>query len=122
MPETSREAKALVRANPEHRETSADPQTHWFSPQLTLPQGHERWIVVVTDAGLARTRATMTKRAQQDQEDWERQLWHLGNQEFACQADAEAAIHRRLKRLPIWLRVASMVASWPHYAGRGRPP
>jgi transposase len=122
VPETSREAKTLVREQPTEWEATADGKTRWFTRQLAAPQGQERWIVVVTDAGLARTRASVRRRAQQDQEHWERQLWHFGNQEFACQADAQAAQERQLKSLPIWLRVASTVTSRPHYVGKGRPP
>jgi len=123
-PETSREAKALVRdepSQPDHWQTSADGKTRWFSRHLQLSQGVERWIVVVTEAGLARARASMRKRAQQDQQQWERQLWHWGNQEFACQADAHAERERRLKTLPSWLQMGSTVSVRPHYADRGRP-
>jgi transposase len=124
VPATSREASALLSEEPALGQwaSSADGQTRWFSRQMELAQGRERWIVVVTDAGLARTRATLAQRAQRDQEQWERQLWHLGNQAFACQADAEAALQRQLKTLPVWLRVASTVSPRPHYAGKGRPP
>jgi transposase len=121
VPATSREANALLSEVPEHWASSADGQTRWFSRQVDLAQGRERWIVVVTDAGLARTRATVTKRAQRDRDHWERQLWHLGNQPFACQADAEAEQQRQLKPLPVWLRVASTVSRQPHYAHKGRP-
>jgi transposase len=122
VPETAREAKALVREEPEQWETSADRKMRWFTRQLQLPQGEERWIVVVTDAGLARARATVRQRAQRDLEQWERQLWHLGNQEFACQADAHADRERQLKALPDWLRVTSTLTRRPHYTGKGRPP
>lgn len=127
VPETSREAKALVRdeltllQHPDHWQTSADGKTRWFARHVELPQGVERWIVVASEAGLTRTRATMNKRAQQDREQWERQLWHLGNQEFACEADAQAELHRRLKTLPVWLHVTTQVTAQPHYAGKGRP-
>jgi transposase len=121
VPETSREAKALVRAEPASWQTSADHTMRWFSRQVELPQGVERWLVVVTDAGLARTRASMTKRAQQDQAHWARQLWHLGNQAFACQADAEAEVQRWLKTLLRWLRVECQITRRAHYAGQGRP-
>ncbi len=121
VPATSRDATALLSEEPASWQASADGQTRWFSRQVELAQGRERWIVVVTDAGLARTRATMTTRAQRDREQWARQLWHLGHQAFACQADAEAAAQRQLKMLPVWLRVASTVSSQPHYAGKGRP-
>jgi transposase len=120
-PETSREAKAFLRAEPTSWQTSADHQLRWFSGQADLPQGMERWLVVVTEAGLARTRATLMQRAQQDQERWERDLWHLGNQAFACQADAEAEAQRRLKTLPSWLHVAHQILPRKHYASKGRP-
>jgi transposase len=124
VPATSREASALLSEDPAPGQwgSSADGQTRWFSRQVELAQGQERWLVVVTDAGLARTRTTLAKRAQRDREHWERQLWHLGNQAFACQADAEAALQRQLKTLPVWLQVASTVSPRPHYAGKGRPP
>ena len=121
VPETSQEAKALVRDEPTDWETSADGATRWFTRQMDLPQGTERWIVVVTQAGRERTRATLARRAQQDQERWERQLWHLRQQEFACQADAEAELERQLKTLPIWLRVTSQLRVRSHYPGKGRP-
>jgi transposase len=121
VPETSHAAKALVREEPTDWESSADGTIHWFARQLELPQGQERWIVVVSEAGLARTRATLRQRAEQDREQWERQLWHLGHQEFACEADAHAELARRLKRLPTWLHVGRSVSMRAHYGGRGRP-
>jgi transposase len=51
VPETSREAKALVRDEPTRWETSADGQTRWFTRQLDLPQGTERWLIVTTSSG-----------------------------------------------------------------------
>jgi transposase len=127
VPATSREAAALLDEEPASWERSADGLTQWFSRQVELAQGRERWIVVETTAGVARTRATLAKRAQQDQQDqqdqeqWARQLWHLGHQAFACQADAEAAVQQQLKTLPIWLRATHRVSSRAHYAGKGRP-
>jgi transposase len=122
VPATSRAATALLSEEPKQWVSSADGQTRWFSRQVEVAQGQERWIVVVTDAGLARTRATLAQRAQRDRDHWERQLWHLGHHAFACQADAQAEQQRQLQTLPIWLRVASTVSSRPHYAGKGRPP
>jgi transposase len=121
VPETSVEAKALVREAVTDWEVSADGATRWCSRQVDLPQGTERWIVVVTQEGKERTRATLNRRAKQDQEQWERQLWHLAHQEFACQPDAEAELERQVKTLPVWLRVSSQVHVRSHYGGKGRP-
>jgi transposase len=121
VPATSREATVLLGEEPASWESSSDRQTHWFSRQIELAQGRERWLVVVTEAGLVRTRATVRRRAQRDLEHWERQLWHLGNQAFACQVDAEAAAQRQLKTLPGWLRIEHTVSNHLHYVGKGRP-
>jgi transposase len=121
VPETSSPAKALVRETVTDWEASADGAMRWFSRQVELPQGRERWIVVVTQAGKERTRATLNRRATQDQEQWERQLWHLSHQAFACQADAEAELERQLKTLPSWLQVTHQVRVRSHYGGKGRP-
>jgi hypothetical protein len=58
----------------------------------------------------------------QTQEQWQRTLWHLGNQAFACAPDACAALARALKDVPDWLRVESQVVAQPRYARPGRPP
>src|SRR5262249_33448846 len=115
------EATALLGEEATSWESGPDQQTRWFSRQVEVAQGGERWSVVVTQTGLARTRATLAQRAQRDRDHWERQLWHLGNQACASQAEAHAAQQRPLTPLPVWLRVVSTVSSQPHYARKGRP-
>jgi transposase len=122
VPATSREAAALLSAEPAQWVSSAHGGTRWFSQPVELAPGRERWIVVVTAAGLTRVRATLTHRAQRDRDHWERQRWHLGTHAFACQAEAEAAAQRQRKTVPVWLRVAQRVSRRPHSAGTGRPP
>jgi len=46
---------------------------------------------------------------------------YLVDQEFACEADAQAELHRRLKTLPVWLQVQSQITPRAHYASKGRP-
>jgi hypothetical protein len=77
--------------------------------------------VVRTQEGEERARATVQRQAERDQATWEKRLWHLGNQTFACQPDAEAALAKTCQRLPPWLTVASTVTSHPTYSTRGRP-
>jgi transposase len=99
VPETSTAAQAMVQERLETSETldswqrSPDVMRHWWSrEQLDLPQGPERWIVVRTREGEERVRATLQRQAQREQETWEKRLWHLGNQTFACAPDAAAAL------------------------------
>jgi len=84
-------------------------------------QGPERCIVVRTQEGEERARATVRRQAQRDQQTWEKRLWHLGNQTFACQPDADAALATAWQRLPPSFVVMSVVTSQVGYAARGRP-
>src|SRR6266436_5509304 len=47
VPETSKEAKAVVEtgANKTEWQDSEDGQIHWFTQTMSLPQGQERWVV-----------------------------------------------------------------------------
>ena len=111
VPETSTAAQAMVQERLETLEgwqSSADGTRHWWSrEQPDLPQGPERWIVVRTQEGEERARATVQRQAEREQVTWEKRLWHLGNQPFACQPDAEAALAKTCQRLPPWFVLAS---------------
>jgi transposase len=101
---------------------NADGSRHWWSRQQPdLPQGPERWIVVRTQEGTERARATLLRQAERDQTTWEKRLWHLEKRTFACQPDAEAAVTTTCQRLPPWFQIQSTVTARPTYSTRGRP-
>jgi hypothetical protein len=72
VPETSTAAQAIVQERLETLEgwqNSPDGTRHWWSrEQPDLPQGPERWIVVRTQEGEDRARATVQRQAQRDQQ------------------------------------------------------
>ena len=124
VPETSTEAKAAVAAScaPDSAwQANADETVHWVSHRLALPQGEERWLVVRTRPGEQRARASLTRQVSQAQEQWQRTLWHLSHQDFACAADAQAALARTRKALPRWLHIQGEALPHARYAHRGRP-
>ncbi len=59
--ETSTEAKTLIQQGSETWQQSEDGTVHWFSRELTLPQGGERWVVVYTQASLQRAQQSMQR-------------------------------------------------------------
>ncbi len=93
----------------------------WFSRQMSLPQGNERWVVIYTQASVERVRQTMQRQVSKAQNKWEQKCWHLGNRHFACEADARMALERELKGKPLWLDVHSEIIAHRQYAGKGRP-
>ncbi len=60
------------------------------SGRLLSKQAGERWVVVRTLAGEDRARATLQRQVDKTREQWEKALWHLSNQRFACVRDARA--------------------------------
>src|SRR5229473_517322 len=111
--ETMSEAKALLEEGSENWQQSEDGMAHWFSRELTLPQGRERWIVIYTQASVERVRQTMQRQVSKAQNNWEQRCWHLSNRRFACETDARAALERELKGKPVWLDVHCEVKTHP---------
>src|SRR5262245_54138566 len=127
VPETSTEAKAAVAEAVEAATTGSGWQTtdertvHWSRLSGTRSPDTERWLVVRTRAGQERARATLARQVAVQQEAWQRTLWHLGNRDFACAPDAQAALTRALQDLPDWLQVEGQMVAQPRTTGKGRP-
>jgi transposase len=121
VPETTTTAEVLVREAPAAWHMSKDGERQWWSRVLDLPQGRERWIIVRSKEGETRARTTMQRQAERDHTTWMQRLWHLGNQPFACQADAEAALAKACQRLPAWIQVQTSVGAVAKHEKPGRP-
>jgi transposase len=68
-----------------------------------------------------RRRVPKCSAVEKAQQEWTQRLWHLSHQDFACEADAQAALEREQKELPAWLEVQGQVVAQPRYATKGRP-
>src|SRR5262249_28743957 len=90
VPETSAEAKAAV-LGAEEATWQQEGALSW-PPVATTPLG-ERWVVVRSTQGEERARATLARKAEQTRAQGEKVLWHLRAQRFACEPDAQAALH-----------------------------
>lgn len=119
--ETSTEARTVLQEGSETWQQSQDGTIHWFSREMELPQGTERWVIVRTQASQLRAQQTLQRQVSKAQASWQHKCWHLGNQRFACEADAHAALERELKAKPTWLEVHSEVVAHRQYARKGRP-
>jgi transposase len=67
---------------------------------MDLPQGKERWVIVRTYAQMQATQEQMEKKVQKSRQEWEKRLWHLSNQSFACETDAQQAWKEAMKGKP----------------------
>jgi transposase len=117
VPDTSKEACAALQVADDAWQQEGD--LFWASaPQA--PPG-ERWVVVRTTQGEQRARAPLQRRVQKAQHEWEQAFWHLGNQRFACEPDAQAALDQALKKRPDWLAVQAQLVAHPKHDRVGRP-
>ena len=121
VPETSTEAKAALAEEPEQWQEFPDQRGQYVRLHRSLPQGEERWLMIRTTENLGAARSALHKKASKEQAVWEKRLWHLGVQSFACQQDAEVAWRKAISKLPVWLQAERTMESSPHYGKAGRP-
>lgn len=122
VPDTSQAAHAALDvADDAWQQDTLDPAgTRCWVPVAQPPEG-ERWLVVRTAPGEERAHATLARRVEQARTQWEQRLWHLGNQRFACEPDAQAALAAQRKTCPAWLAVQAHVYAVPKHDRPGRP-
>jgi transposase len=117
VPDTSKAARAARAVADDAWQRQGD--LFWAAaPQA--PDG-ERWVVVRTAQGEGQARATLQRQVESTRDQWEKALWHLGNQRFACVPDARAALARQLKTRPAWLQVERVLVMQPKHRRPGRP-
>jgi transposase len=121
VPETSTEAKVALQEESTQWKELSDGSGQYRTSVLDLPQGKERWVIIRTKAGEKAARAQMEKKVKKAQEQWEKKLWHLSKQEFACQNDAESAWKQTTKGKPTLLVVTYTTQEEGHYEQKGRP-
>ncbi len=67
------------------------------------------------------TQEQMEHKVKKTQQEWEKRLWHLSNQAFACEPDAQNAWEKALKGKPSWLIATFTLKEQKQYEQRGRP-
>ncbi|HEV8194381.1 MAG TPA: IS1634 family transposase [Ktedonobacterales bacterium] len=117
VPETSKEAYVA-------RQVADDAWQHagnlFWAPVQQAPDG-EPWVVVRTTQGEERAQASLRRQVDKACREWELALWHLGNQRFACQPDAQATLAQHLKKRPEWLTVQTQFIVHSKHRQPGRP-
>jgi transposase len=121
VPETSMVAKRALAQEPEQWQALSDGSGEYVVRTMELPQGKERWVIVRTHAQMQTAQQQMEKQVKKTQQEWEKRLWHLSNQAFACETDARTAWDKALKGKPSWLMATFTLKAQQQYQQRGRP-
>lgn len=121
VPETSKEAKAALQDETADWLPLSDESGHYRVYVMDLLQGKERWVIVRTKAREQGARRQMEKKVEKAKAQWEKKLWHLSKQEFACRDDSEAPCKQAIKGKPSFLTVSCLYQEEGHYQQKGRP-
>ena len=121
VPETSTAAKTALEEEYEDWHPLSDGSGHYVVRTMDLPQGKERWMIVRTQAHLLAAKKQMEKKVKKTQQAWEKRLWHLSKQAFACETDAQEAWKQAMKGKPSWLMATFTLKEQGQYQQRGRP-
>jgi transposase len=121
VPETSTAAKTALEEGEQKWEALSDGSGEYRVRILDLPQGKERWVIVRRYIQVKAAQEQMEKKAEKTNQQWEKRLWHLSNQAFDCQTDAQNAWEKALKGKPSWLIATFTFKEQKQYQQAGRP-
>jgi transposase len=121
VPETSTAAKTALEEVDEQCHPLSDGSGEYVVRTMELPQGKERWVIVRTYAQVQAAKEQLEKKVKKTHQEWENRLWHLSNQAFGCQTDAQNAWEKALKGKPSWVIATFTLTEQKQYQQRGRP-
>jgi transposase len=121
VPETSTAAKTATEEGDKTWQALSDGSGEYAVCTMNLPQGKERWVIVRTHVQVKTAQEQMEKKSKKTCQEWEKRLWHLSNQAFGCQTDAQNAWKKALKGKPSWLIATFTLKEEKQYQQRGRP-
>jgi transposase len=121
VPETSSAAKSALEEGDEQWQPLSDGSGEYRVCTMELAQGKERWVIVRRYAQMQASKEQMEKKVQKTQQEWEKRLWHLSKQAFACENDAQQAWKQAMKGKPSWLLATFTCKEQGQYQQRGRP-
>lgn len=100
VPETVKEAgEAIKGTDKEKMEESGVPGYRYREMESNYAGIPQRWLVVYSEQAYKREYETLVKNIRRENELQGRELWHLGNKAFACEADALKAARSFDKKL-----------------------
>jgi transposase len=121
VPETIGEAKSLLE--------KADQEIDWVeleneykSCSFTSHYGgiEQKWLLVFSQQAYHREKKTLEKRLAAKDQKLKQQLWHLSNEQFVCEGDAQKAL-KKIKQQHDLHHITAQIVSVMGHAKRGRP-
>lgn len=80
----------------------------------------QRWQLIYSEQAYQREKKSFLKRITKESEDLKKELWHLGNQIFSCEKDAEHAIRSTMRKLK-YHKINYQISEVKKHLKPGRP-
>ena len=122
VPETIVDAKILV--------AKADHEVNWviiengyrYSANRSSYGGiDQHWILVFSEQAYSRERATFETNLAKQDENAKKELWHVSNQIYGCETDANKALEKAMKKFPYHEMKFAKIEPILKFSGKGRP-
>ncbi len=81
----------------------------------------QRWVIIFSPKAYQRAQQTVDKQCYKPSTAESKEFAKLGQQDFACEADARKALTAFNKRLKMTVLSEAQINAVPHYQGKGRP-
>jgi transposase len=80
----------------------------------------QRWVLVYSEQGFAREKKTLERNLGKQEAQLKKDIWHLGNELFGCEKDAEGEMAKLTKEYPLY-HVRGEAIAVKKYARKGKP-
>ena len=101
VPETIKEARMLVEEPENSIEWIACEKGYKIAPYSSnYGDIEQRWLLIYSAKAYEREKATFEKKLNKEDEALKKALWHLGNEIFSCEKDAEKKAKQVIKKFP----------------------
>jgi transposase len=121
VPETIKEAKTIIKmTNKTTMQPSKSPGYYYKEFESEYGGTSQRWICVYSTKAYEREYSTLVKNINKENEKKGKELWHLGNKPYACEADAVRAAKMFKKKLK-YHQIEYAIESKNYFEKKGRP-
>ena len=120
VPETIKEAKLQISKTNKNKMIVLKDGYYYRPVKSSYGEVDQRWVVVFSEKAYEREMKTFQKNLKKQTDDKQKELWHLCNKEFACEADAIKAAKEFVKKLK-YHTIEYCAECRNHYSKKGRP-
>ncbi len=121
VPENIKECRTLLEADAKAYDWQQDENGYQWTEISSKYGGiDQRWLLVYSKQAYERESKTFVKKLQKQKAALEKDCWHLSNQVFNCESDAQLAVKKLQKKYSYHI-VSTEVLPIERYDSRGRP-